>query len=203
MIIKFNDTEIEYNDKEPKNILDRVKLAVEAEELALDHMIIDGVEVNNNMKKYIADHLEEIKVIEAVPVGRVELAVNNSLELGQMLYEFINIMDVLAEDFRQSVSERGIEEFENMIQGLIFIDGAMKQNFSILLGTDDKAARIAFDNARNEYVKLYPIVKDIEKAMFADKPEKAGDIIQNKVKPVCMKTLGLIETFIKKSRGEA
>ena len=177
--------EVREFDNDPEKVsemMDTILLLVEAENLVVDHLMIDGVEVRNNHRNYIKEHIDEIKEIEAIPAGKIDIALDNIEQIADGLESFVPMMDILAEDFRQGVSERGWNEFEAMINTMIQVDGWLKETFMMVLDADDNSYNTKFDRVRNEYQKLYNVLHDIENALNYDDPVKAGDLIENKVK---------------------
>ncbi len=174
-------------------IIDHIMIKLSEKNMALGHLLVDGEIVNNSHAKYIDKHLSDIKNIEVVPVTWLEIAMQNAEEIRNALAAFPPIMDVMAEDFRQGVSARGWKEFENMINTFLYIDSAMKGNFSILMSAKKPEYNVAWDRARSEYQKLYDMLKKIEKHLKQDFPEKAGDLIQKSVKPCVEKTIAYLD----------
>lgn len=190
----FDDTREFFGDSvSGKKVMDHIMGLLGEKNMALGHLLVDGEAVNNGHVKYIDKHIDEIKEIEAVPTTWLAVALQNAEEIRNTLAAFPPIMDVMAEDFRQGVSARGWKEFENMIKTFLFIDDMMKNNFSLLMSAKKPEYNMAWDKARSEYQKLYEVLHKIEKHLKQDYPEKAGDLIQKKVKPCVEKTIGYLD----------
>ncbi len=187
--------EVREFDNDPEKVsemMDTILLLVEADNLVVDHLLVDGVPVMNNHRQYIKDHIKEIKEIEAVPAGKIDLALDNIEQIADGMEPFLPMLDILAEDFRQGVSERGWNEFENLINTMIQVDGWLKETFMMVLDAEDNSYNTKFDRIRNEYQKLYSVLHDIEDALNFDDPVKAGDLIETKVKPHIAETCSRI-----------
>ena len=191
MFVKVFDEKTEFfgDAVTGKRVMDHIMSRLLEKNLALGYLVVDGEKVNNGHAKYIDKHIKEVENIEAFPVTWLEVALQNAEEIRNTLAAFPPIMDVMAEDFRQGVSARGWKEFENMINTFLYVDSGMKGNFSILMSAKKPEYNVAWDRARSEYQKLYDVLAKIEKHLKQDFPEKAGDLIQKKVKPCVEKTV--------------
>ena len=194
MIVKVFDKETEFfgDSVTGKKVVDHIIGELGEKNMTISHLIIDDAEVNNSHAKYIDKNIESIKVVEAVGIDNIKLAIENAGNIREALAAFPPIMDVMAEDFRQGVSARGWKEFKNMIDTFLYIDQAMKSNFAIIMEAKRPEYNMVWDRARSEYQKLYDILNRIEKALNYDHPAEAGDLIQKKVKPVVVKTVELL-----------
>ena len=199
-------------DNDPSKVnemMDTILLLMEAENMVVDHLLIDGVQVNNNHRNYITEHIDEIREIDGIPAGKIELALGNIEQIADGMEPFLPMMDVLAEDFRQGVSARGWEEFENLVETMIQVDGWLKETVMMVLDAEDNTYNSKFDRIRNEYMKLYNVLHDIEDALNYDDPVKAGDLIEKKIKThvgeTCKRireTLEFAEQQMKQKDGE-
>ncbi|MBQ3390086.1 MAG: hypothetical protein IKT15_03800 [Firmicutes bacterium] len=200
--------EVREFDNDPEKVgemMDTIMLLVEADNLVVDHLLVDGVPVMNNHRQYIKEHIDEIREIEAIPAGKIDLALDNIEQIADGMEPFLPMMDILAEDFRQGVSERGWNEFENLINTMIQVDGWLKETFMMVLDADDNSYNTKFDRIRNEYMKLYSVLHDIEDALNFDDPVKAGNLIENKVKKHIAETCSRIRetlAFAAERQGE-
>lgn len=191
MIVKILDTEMEFNEYKHtgKDIVGAITKALSEKNLALDHLNIDGEEVRNRHAAYINEHIHSIGEIVVASADPVELAMENAVMVKESLESFLPIMDVMAEDFRLGVSERGWKEFENMIHTFLYLDKAIKGIFSMFIDAGNNRLTGAWDKVREEYIRLYKVLKDIEDNLNYDRPGDAGDLIQKKVKPIVAKTV--------------
>lgn len=198
MIIKIFDSEFNFNTKgqDGRAVMERIMEDIGKKKMALSHLVIDGKEVRNDLIKYIDDNMSSIEKIEAFAIEKIQLPMENAAVVKESLDGMIRIMDVLAEDFRLGVSARGWEEFESMIETVLFLDKATKSIFSMFIEAGNSGKTGAWDRIREEYKKLGRILPRLQTSLDEDDTKGAGDIIQNEMKPVFISTSEMIGNLI-------
>lgn len=194
MIIKIYDKEIEFDktDKIGKDILDIIVEEINSKGQVLSHLIVDGKEVKNEIVLYLAENLKTIECVEGIAIEKIQLPMDNAATIKEAIDGILRMIDILAEDFRLGISARGWKEFEGMIETILFLDKATKSTFTMFIdaGTAEKTS--TWDKVRNEYMKLGKVLPVLQETLDGDDTVKAGNIIQNDIKPILEKTAVLI-----------
>lgn len=198
MIIKVDEKEIKFYTKsrKPREVVDIISKEAGKLGKALSHIVVDGEEVRNDLVAHIEEHFEDIEVVEAVLIEKINLPIENAAVVKDAIDSVLPIMDILAEDFRLGVSERGWKEFENLIDTILFCDKTTKRVFSMFIDAGVSNLTAGWDSVRNAYLRLDPILKKLQKVLDDEKNVEAGDIIQNEIKPILEKVSKLIEDKI-------
>lgn len=198
MKIKVFDNEFNLiiRGKSGRNVMDSIMKDIEDKNMALSHLVIDGKEVRNDFVKYIEDNMHTIEYIEAFCIEKILLPMENAAVVKEALDDMIKIMDVLAEDFRMGISARGWQEFENMIETVLFLDKATKSIFSMFIEAGNSSKTGEWDRIREEYKKLDKILPKLEEALENDDTKGAGDMLQEKMKPIFVSVSEMIGKLI-------
>jgi len=191
MIIKIYDKVILFDktDKIGKDILDIIVEEIKAKGQVLSHLIVDGDEVRNGLVMYLAENLEKIEYVEGVVIEKIQLPMDNAAITKEAIDGILRMIDILAEDFRLGISARGWKEFEGMIETILFLDKATKSTFTMFIDAGVPEKTSAWDRVRNEYMKLGKVLPVLQEVLDGEDTVKAGNIIQNDIKPILEKTV--------------
>ena len=125
-------------------------------------------------------------------IDKIQLPMDNAAIAKEAIDGILRMIDILAEDFRLGISARGWQEFEGMIETILFLDKATKSTFTMFIDAGVPEKTSAWDKVRNEYMKLGKVLPVLQEVLDGDDTVKAGNIIQNDIKPILEKTAGLI-----------
>ncbi len=198
MIIKVADKTTEYNihTSGARGVIDYISKEVNSMSMALSHIIVDGTEVRNDLIKYIEDNKDSIEVVEGVPTEKIFLPMENAQFIKDTLDSMMPVLEILPKDFRMGVSERGWQEFENMINTILYIDKATKRVFTMFIEAGNGDITASWDSVREEYLKLDKTLKNLQEALDNEDIEAAADLIEFEIKPSIDSTSYMIEKFI-------
>lgn len=120
MNIKIMDGFLDLSDRNSdcQEMLNQLHIMLEAAQLTVDYMIVDGVEVMQDYQGYLAEHWEQIQEIEVKTKTQQEFAVEYLVSATQYLQRVIPEVKSLADQFYQGASNLTWHKFEQLLEGL-------------------------------------------------------------------------------------
>lgn len=194
MIVKIEGKEMTFQvpGTEVSEIFKTIRWELNKKNRVISSILADGQEVFNDIETYVEKRpdLREILVRSAT---REELARENMDLAAHHLESIAAHLPVIGKDFRSGVSPQGWEDFEGVVQSLIFIEKVIVDIFSTLKAADKKVLTEKWGNVVTEYQKLNPMMKDLEEYLDYDRLQEAATLIDKDMKEILEKVLRLID----------
>lgn len=156
----------------------------------LSHLIIDNIEIHNDLEEYIENNIKHIQVIQVISKSTKEF-INDTLLLTETyLQNGKPMVEKLAENYYQSVSDEDRTQFQDLTEGLTWLT-------STLVYIDTLKER---PNNWEEYAVVYhELEKGIEslaEAVEDDDDVLIADILQYEISMIYERLNNLITETI-------
>ncbi|MBQ3074554.1 MAG: hypothetical protein IJC26_00665, partial [Clostridia bacterium] len=157
-----------------KEMFEKILWELNKKNMVISSTIVDGTEIFNNHEAYVEERMDKIQVLEVKGATKAALAMENAALIQPPIRALIPKLSESANAFRQGMTEAGWNEFEELIQTLIFIEEVVVKINNLLVSADKKVMIDGWKKVLTEYQKLADILKDLEEALGRNQEAHAG-----------------------------
>ncbi|KJE26195.1 hypothetical protein LG52_3223 [Geobacillus kaustophilus] len=144
----------------------------------LSHLVIDGVEVYDDVETYIEERIDSIRTIDVVAVTMEEYIRDVFQTMHSYLMRSLPEIERIIDEFYQTPSEDTWVRFEQMLEGIQWIDQAL---YWLAEHRNDMIDRQTLVRIRET---LAESLRQLLQAVEADDAIFIADLIQYEIKPL-------------------
>ncbi|ALA70067.1 hypothetical protein GT50_07505 [Geobacillus stearothermophilus 10] len=148
------------------------------EDRQLSHLVVDGVEVYDEMEAYIEERIDSIRTIDVVAVTMQEYIRDVFQTMHSYLTRALPEIERIIDEFYQTPSEHTWIRFEQMLEGIQWIDQAL---YWLAEHPKHPFDRQAFAHIRETLAEQ---LRQLLEAVEAGDAILIADLIQYEVKPL-------------------
>ncbi|KAF0996463.1 hypothetical protein [Geobacillus sp. TFV-3] len=144
----------------------------------LSHLVIDGVEVYDDVETYIEERIDSIRTIDVVAVTMEEYIRDVFQTMHSYLTRSLPEIERIIDEFYQTPSEDTWVRFEQMLEGIQWIDQALYWLAEHRNDTIDRQTLVCMRET------LAESLRQLLQAVEADDAIFIADLIQYEIKPL-------------------